>query len=57
MYNVMCTHNRNSMGITQIQKRHYNHVLGAFLYYYRLVVAVNRNGGGVIIPLSSLAGQ
>ena len=30
---------------------------GAYLYYYRPGVAVNRFGGGVIIPLPSSIGQ
>ena len=30
---------------------------GAYLYYYRPGVAVDRNGGGLIIPLPSSVGQ
>ena len=33
------------------------HTLGAFLYYYRPGVAVDRRGGGVIIPLPPSVGQ
>ena len=31
--------------------------VGAFLYYYRPGVAVDRNGGGFNIPLPSSVGQ
>ena len=35
----------------------YTESTGAFLYYYVPGQAVDRNGGGVIIPLPSSVGQ
>ena len=32
-------------------------LVGAYLYYYHPGVAVNRNGGGIIIPLPPSVGQ
>ena len=35
----------------------YTLIIGAYFYFYEPGVAVNRFGGGIIIPLSSEFGQ